>query len=109
MRMVETMTLQGEGYEVFTATNGEEGVAKAAEEKPDLILMDIVMPKMNGLDACKKIREMEATKNIPVIMLTTRSDEENVETAFTNGCNDFITKPFNSHELLAKVKSYLGE
>ena len=109
MRMVESMTLRGAGYEVLTASNGEEGVAKAAVERPDLILMDVVMPKMNGLDACKKIRETESTKNIPIIMLTTRSEEDQVEMAFTNGCNDYITKPFDTLEFLDKVKSYLDD
>ena len=109
MRMVETMTLRGAGYEVVTATNGEEGVAAAEKELPDLILMDIIMPKMNGLDAVKKIREIEATSSIPIIMLTTRSEEDNVELAFKNGANDFITKPFESRELLEKVKSQLSE
>ena len=109
MRMVETMTLRGAGYEVVTASNGEEGVAAAEKELPDLILMDIIMPVMSGLDAVKKIREVESTSGIPIIMLTTRSEEENVEQAFTNGCNDFITKPFESRELLEKVQSQLGE
>ena len=109
MRMVETMTLRSAGYEVITASNGEEGVAAAEKELPDLILMDIIMPKMNGLDAVKKIREIEVTSSIPIIMLTTRADEGNVEHAFMNGCNDFITKPFESRELLEKIKSQLGE
>ena len=109
MRMVETMTLRGAGYEVITANNGEEGVAAAEKELPDLILMDIIMPKMNGLDAVKKIRELEVTAGIPIIMLTTRSEEDNVELAFANGANDFITKPFESRELLEKIKSQLGE
>lgn len=109
MRMVESMTLRGAGYEVLTANNGEEGVAKAVAERPDLILLDVVMPKMNGLDACKKIRENEVTKHTPIIMLTTRSEEDQVEQAFTNGCNDYITKPFDSIEFLEKVKSFLDE
>lgn len=109
MRMVESMTLRGAGYEVVIANDGEEGVAKAVAERPDLILMDIVMPKMNGLDACKKIRETESTKNIPIIMLTTRSEEDQVELAFTNGCSDYITKPFDTEEFLEKIKSNLGD
>ena len=109
MRMVESMTLRGAGYEVLTASNGEEGVAKAIAEQPDLILMDVIMPKMNGLDACKKIRESENMKSIPIIMLTTRSEEDQVEIAFTYGCNDYITKPFDTLELLEKIKSHLDE
>ncbi len=106
--MMMSMTLTASGYQVVTATDGEEGVAKAASEKPDLILLDIVMPKMNGIEACRMIRARPATAHIPIIMVTTRSESKNVEASFSNGCNDYVNKPINKSELLAKVRKLLS-
>jgi DNA-binding response OmpR family regulator len=107
--MMERMILNRGGYELITAKDGQEAVAKAVAERPDLILLDIVMPRMNGLEALKQLRSQEATKAIPIIMVTTRGEEENVEAGFASGCDDYITKPLNGSEVLAKVRSYLGE
>jgi PleD family two-component response regulator len=106
--MMERMILN-KSYDVMVAKNGEEAVAKAAEELPDLILMDVIMPKMNGFQACQQIRQRESTSAIPIIMVTTRSEAENMEKGFEHGCNDYVTKPMNSLELLSKVKNYIGE
>ncbi len=107
--MMERMILAKYGYELTTAANGEEALAKAASEKPDLILMDVVMPKMNGLDAVRRLHQNQQTSAIPVIMVTTKGEATNVETAFENGCSDYVTKPINSLDLVSKVRSYLGE
>ncbi len=107
--MMERMILNKGGYELITAKDGQEAVAKAVAERPDLILMDVVMPRMNGFEALKQLRSQEATKTIPIVMVTTRGEEENVETGYQSGCDDYITKPFNGLEVLAKVKNYLGE
>ena len=107
--MMERMILAKGPYDLVMAKDGQEAVAKALAEKPDLILMDVVMPKMTGFEACKQLRQTEATKSIPIILVTTRGEAENVETGFATGCNDYITKPFNSLELLSKVKNHLGE
>ena len=107
--MMERMILTKGPYDLLTASNGEEAVARALNEKPDLILMDVVMPKMNGFDACRRIRGEESIKDTPSIMVTTRGDGENVETGFQAGCNDYVTKPINGAELVAKLKTYLGE
>ena len=77
--------------------------------RPDLILLDVIMPKMNGFEVCKKIREDEGMKTVPIIMVTTRGEGENVESGFASGCSDYITKPFSSLELLTKIESYLSE
>jgi PleD family two-component response regulator len=106
--MMERMILN-KSYDLMVAKNGEEAVAKAAQELPDLILMDVVMPKMNGFQACQQIRQRESTSGIPIIMVTTRSEAENMEKGFEHGCNDYVTKPMNSLELLSKVKNYIGE
>lgn len=105
--MMEQMVLRGQGYEIVTAKNGREAVVTAAGEKPDLILLDVVMPEMNGFEACRRIREQEATKYVPIIMVTTKGEEQNVETGFESGCSDYITKPINGAELLTKVRGYL--
>ncbi len=107
--MMERMILNKAGYELITAKNGEDAVNKAASERPDLILMDVVMPKMNGFEACKQIRANEATKTIPIIMVTTRGEAESVESGFESGCDEYVTKPINGLEIVSKVKSALGE
>lgn len=107
--MMERMILRSGSYTLVTAKDGREAVAKAVTERPDLILLDIVMPKMNGFDTCKQLRQQEATRHIPIIMVTTRGEAENVETGFKSGCTDYITKPINGLELLSKVRNYLGE
>ena len=105
--MMEQMVLRGEAYTIVTAKNGREAVAVAAAERPDLILLDVVMPEMNGFEACRRIRQQEATRRVPIIMVTTKGEEQNVETGFESGCSDYITKPINGAELLTKVRSYL--
>ncbi len=106
--MMERMILNKGPYDLVTASNGEEAVSKALTEKPDLILMDIVMPKMNGFDACKRIRGEEAIKATPIIMVTTRGEVQNMENGFESGCNDYVTKPINATELLSKLRNFLG-
>jgi DNA-binding response OmpR family regulator len=100
--------LLSRSYEVVVARNGEEGVEKALAERPDLILMDVVMPRMNGFDAVRRLRAQPATEHTPVIMVTTRGELANVESGYRSGCNDYLTKPFHGPELLAKVRSCLG-
>ena len=107
--LMERMILSKSEYDVVTARDGQEGVEKALAEKPDLILMDVVMPRMDGFEACKKLREQEGTKAIPVIMVTTRGELASVENGYSSGCNDYVTKPINGLELLAKVRSCLGQ
>jgi DNA-binding response OmpR family regulator len=105
--LMERMLLANEGFELVTASNGREAVQKAVSEKPDLILMDVVMPDLNGFDACKQIRARPDTKDIPVIMVTTRSEATNVQIGFESGCNDYVTKPINGVELITKIKNHL--
>jgi DNA-binding response OmpR family regulator len=107
--MMEKFILRNGPYEIVTATNGEEGVRKASEHQPDLILLDVIMPKMGGFEACRLIRDAEETKSIPIIMVTTRGEAANVEAGWSNGCTDYVTKPINAIELLAKVRNFLGD
>lgn len=107
--MMEKFILRNHSYEIVTASDGEEGVRKALEHHPDLVLLDVIMPKMGGFEACRRLREEEATRTTPIIMVTTRGEATNVETGWTAGCSDYITKPINSIELLAKVRNFLGD
>jgi CheY-like chemotaxis protein len=102
-------SLLSRSYVVVTARNGEEGVAKALAERPDLILMDVMMPRMNGFDAVRRLRADPGTRSIPVIMVTTRSELENVESGYQSGCTEYVTKPFDGPGLLAKVKGCLRQ
>lgn len=95
-------------YQCVTAMNGVEALARAREEKPDLVLMDVVMPRMNGFETCRKMREQPDTREIPIILVTTRREESYTEAGFASGCNDYITKPIDSRELVELLHSYLG-
>jgi len=105
--LMEKMILAKGPYEVVTARDGVEGVAKAKSEQPDVILLDVMMPNLDGLSACAAIRADEATAHIPIVMVTTRGEEHNIETAFRNGCTDYVTKPINGLELLTKLHNIL--
>src|SRR5260221_9487393 len=86
-RMIEQMALGRSQYDVVQAKDGAEAVKVAKKELPDLILMDVMMPQMDGYEACRSIRAQEETKAIPVIMVTTRGEPMNVETGYRSGCN----------------------
>ena len=106
--MMEKMILAKGPYEVLVARDGVEAVARARAEQPDLILLDVMMPNLDGLSACAAIRSEPATSHIPIVMVTTRAEEQNIETAFRNGCTDYVTKPINGLELLTKLQNILG-
>lgn len=105
--MMEQMVLRGQPYQIVTAKNGREAIAVALLEQPDLVLLDVVMPEMNGFETCRELRQLPVTKNVPIIMVTTKGEEQNVETGFESGCSDYITKPINGAELLTKVRGFL--
>jgi CheY-like chemotaxis protein len=107
--MMSQMILSRYPIEVISAKSGKEAVAKVASERPDLILMDVVMPDMSGLDAIAAIREQEEHRRIPIVVVSTQSDPETVELSYRLGCSDYIVKPVSSTELLAKIRSLLGE
>lgn len=96
--------LKKEGYDVITAENGEDGLELALRENPDLVLLDIMMPKMDGYEVCRKLREKS---NVPIIMLTARADEVDKVIGLEMGADDYVTKPFGNRELIARVKAHL--
>lgn len=106
--MMERMILSTERFEIVTASNGLEAHERAVREQPDLILMDVVMPKQGGIEACQALRRDPATSHIPIILVTTRGEAETMERGYESGCNDYVTKPVNSAELLGKIRNILG-
>jgi len=99
------LNLLDEGYEVDYALNGKEGLEKALNEKPDLILLDIMLPGMNGLEICKELRQKKM--DIPILMLTAKGEEIDKVIGLEIGADDYISKPFSIRELLARVKAHL--
>lgn len=99
--------LENEGYEVITAYEGKSGLNKSISEQPDLILLDIMMPDITGLDVCKRLVSNEETAHIPIILVTAKIEAEDIKEGLEAGAFDYIKKPFNRIELLARVKSAL--
>ena len=93
------------GYEIITASDGEEAIAAARQHHPDLILLDMMMPEKDGLQACREIREHIPTQSIPVVLLTARADEETKLAALSAGASDFLAKPFSTTELHVRIKN----
>lgn len=107
--MYTQMVLQQRtSHVLLTALDGQQALDTAITALPDLILMDVVMPNLNGFQACQRLREHPHTANIPVILLTTRGEAECVEAGFASGCNDYLTKPVDGDELVTMVEAYLG-
>jgi CheY-like chemotaxis protein len=96
------------GYEIVIAADGAEGVAKASSDSPDLILMDITLPVMNGWDATREIKKSERTRSIPIIALTALAMSSDREESFAAGCDDYDTKPIELPRLLEKIEALLA-
>ena len=96
--------LQNEGYEVLTGSNGLEALQIVQSQKPDLLVLDVMMPEMDGLTACSKIREFS---NVPIILLTAKTDDMDKLMGFDHGADDYLTKPFNRLELKARIRALL--
>jgi len=103
-----TTILRSAPYDLVTAHDGQQALEMAVADHPDLILMDVVMPRKTGFEACRELKQREDTKCIPVILVTTRGEEDNVVAGFESGCNDYVTKPVNAQELLAKVRDHIA-
>ena len=104
-----TKILASAGYDVIQAESGESGIKKASSNQPDLILMDVVMPDLNGFQATRKLTTSDDTKHIPVIMLTTKDQETDKVWAKRQGARDYIVKPPNPKELLSKIESLIKD
>ena len=100
--------LRAAGYRTISASSGEEGVALAAQAQPDLVLLDVVMPGIDGFEACRRLKASEATRAIPVIVLTSLTETSKKVRAFREGAVDYVTKPFETEELLARVGTHVA-
>lgn len=107
IRELIVFTLQLDGFNVVDVANGEEAVKKALEIMPDLILMDVRMPKMTGFEACKALKAEEKTKDIPVVFLSAKGQESEVNTGLELGASDYFLKPFAPDELSGRVNKIL--
>ncbi len=105
--LLEAYMEELEGVTTISAGDGQEALAKVESEKPDLILLDIMMPRMSGYEVCKKLKSDPATKDIPIIIVTALHETGDIERGVDVGTNDFITKPVNRTDLLARVRSLL--
>ncbi|MCC5941267.1 MAG: response regulator transcription factor [Balneolaceae bacterium] len=99
--------LRKEGFDVLRAENGLDGIAMAREYKPNLVLLDIMMPQMDGIEVCDRMRDDSELKNIPIIFLTARSDEKTEVEGLNKGADDFITKPISTTKLISRIKAVL--
>jgi DNA-binding response OmpR family regulator len=105
MRTALTDVLEGEGYRVLTAADGETGLDRAVAEKPDLILLDIMMPRLDGYEVCAALRKL--SNPVPILMLTAKGQVEDRVTGLDAGADDYLVKPFSTDELLARVRALL--
>ena len=107
IREVIEYNLQREGFRVICAPDGESGLRRTREETPDLVLLDLMMPGLDGVEVCRRLKENPLTRAIPVIMLTAKGEESDVILGLGLGADDYITKPFSTREVVARVKAVL--
>lgn len=100
--------LEGQGYELALAVDGQQALELAAEKKPDLILLDILMPGMDGIEVCRRFKADPATQSIPIIFITAKAESDDILTGFETGAVDYVTKPFRIPELLARVHVHVA-
>jgi two-component system phosphate regulon response regulator PhoB len=105
LSQVLTYNLQREGYETLVAYDGQEGLRKAQTLLPDLVLLDLMLPVIDGLDVCRRLRSGEQTRKIPILMLTAKGEETDQLVGFSLGADDYITKPFSVKVLLQRIKA----
>jgi DNA-binding response OmpR family regulator len=108
IRELVAFKLARAGFSVHCEADGESGLAAADELRPDLVLLDWMMPRLTGLEVCRRLRESPVTASIPVILLTAKAQEADVERGFAAGADDYIRKPFSNRELLSRVEGLLG-
>lgn len=101
------IALKADGYDVLLETDGENGLAKVLSAQPDLVLLDIMLPKLDGYEVCRRIRANLATKGVPIVMLTAKGEERDIIKGLDLGANDYVTKPFSRPILLARIRAAL--
>jgi len=108
VRELVVYRLSRSGYDVVEARDGEEALRLAGERTPDLLVLDVMMPRIDGYELTRRLRAEPATSRVPVILLTARTQENDVSQGFEAGADDYLKKPFNPDELLARVRAVLG-
>jgi DNA-binding response OmpR family regulator len=108
IRSLVVLRLERSGYEVVAAGDGEEALATALERNPDLALLDVMMPKLDGYEVTERLRREDATRHLPVILLTARVQETDIARGLEAGADDYVKKPFSPTELRARVQAVLG-
>ncbi len=106
--LFEKSLLGSTRFDYVTASNGREAISIARTESPDIILLDVMMPDMDGIETARRIREDPATSDIPIIMVTTRSEAEKVERAYIAGCTEYLTKPVQKNDLITRICALTG-
>jgi CheY-like chemotaxis protein len=106
--MMEQMILSRAPYEVQVARSGEEALELAGRERPDLVLLDVTMPGLSGLETVRRLRARSETRSVPVVLVTAREDARTIEDGFASGCDDYLVKPIRGPELLEKVQRLLA-
>jgi len=99
--------LERQGYKVITANDGESGFKAAVQRPPDLVILDIMLPGIDGLTVCRRLRENNDTRHLPILMLTARGEESDIVIGLELGADDYVTKPFSPKELVARVRAVL--
>ena len=107
IRELISYNLENEGYDIIKSASGSEGIEQARKKLPNLILLDIMLPDIDGLEVCRKLKRDESTKDIPIIMLTAKSEDSDVISGLELGAADYITKPFSPRVLIARLRSVL--
>jgi DNA-binding response OmpR family regulator len=108
IRSLVALRLERSGYEVVAAGDGEQALAAALERVPDLALLDVMMPKLDGYEVTERLRQQEATRHLPVILLTARVQESDIARGVEAGADDYVKKPFSTSELRDRVQAVLG-
>ena len=103
-----TVILQGEGYAIDTATDGEAALSRVDQQPPQIILLDLMLPKLNGVDVCQRLKKNTTTRHIPVIIMTAKSNDEAKKGAVMAGADSYLLKPFDPAELVEQVKKFFS-
>lgn len=106
MKVMQT-ALQGKGFNLVTANDGEEALAKVIQQKPDMVLLDVVLPKKNGFQVCRQLKTAPETKNTKVILVTSKSQDSDRFWGLKQGADEYLTKPLNAEQLLAAIQRHL--
>lgn len=104
--MVTNMIAQG-GHETITATNGEQALKMAINQQPDLVLLDVILPRLNGYEVCRQLKSTPQTADIPVVMITSKTKDKDRKWGMEQGADDYITKPFDADDLLDVIKRFV--